>query len=161
MEPNKEKSELFRSVYTQIFIIVIAFIIMCVSSYIFVSSIERKHLVKDAGNMLTIMETELNAMFLEYETFLAGQSETIRKMILAGENLNTISMHIKAITDFMLNDMDHMRDLNNLHGYLYEFGGKYISGKEEEPDNEFIPEEHSWVVSAIEAGGKIVVTENE
>ena len=157
---SKEKSRIISSVYTQMFIIVIAFIIMCVSSYLFVSGIERKHMLKDAENVLTLTESELNAMFLEYETFLTGYSETIRNMILAGENENAISIYKTAIINLMLKDTERTRDLIDIYGYFFLWGGKYMPGKDPDPDNDFNPLEHSWIRSAVEAEGKIVITEN-
>jgi signal transduction histidine kinase/DNA-binding response OmpR family regulator len=134
---------------------------MCVSSYLFVSSIERKHLVKDAENILNLTETEINAIFLEYETFLISYSEIIRNMILAGEGMNTILMHNTAITNLMLKDTERTRDLIDIFGCFYLWEGVHISGKDMHPIHNFDPQEHSWVVSAVEADGKIAITENE
>jgi signal transduction histidine kinase/DNA-binding response OmpR family regulator/HPt (histidine-containing phosphotransfer) domain-containing protein len=134
---------------------------MCVSSFIFVGSIERKHLVKDAENILIITETEINSVFLEYEPFLSGYTETIRNMILWGVEENTIINYKAAIMNLMINDTERMRDTINVHGYFFIWGGTYISGKDQNPDNEYIPQEHSWITSAVEAEGKIVITENE
>jgi signal transduction histidine kinase/CheY-like chemotaxis protein len=156
----KEESGFFSSIYTQI-IIIVAFIIMCVSSFLFVSNIERKHLIKDAENILKITETEVNALFLEYETFLSGFSETIRNMIIWGIDEDTLSRYITAITNLMFEDTERMKDTTDAFGYFFLWGGTYISGSDQNPHDDFNPQEHLWINSAIEAKGKIVITENE
>ena len=161
METNKEKSSLLNSVYTQIFTIIIAFIIMCVSSYLFVSKIERKHLVNDAENILKITETEVNSLFLEYETFLTGYSETIHNMLIWGIDENTLSRYKTAILNIYFKNTERTKDLTDVFGYFFLWGGVYLSGKEQDPPDDFNPYEHTWINSAISAKGQIVITENE
>jgi signal transduction histidine kinase/DNA-binding response OmpR family regulator len=136
---------------------------MCVSSFLFVSNIERKHLIKDAENILKITETEINALFLEYESFLSGYSETIRNMIVWGIDEKTLSRYITAITDLMLREAEteRMKDTTDTFGYFFLWGGKYISGGDQNPHDDFNPQEHLWINSAVSAKGKIVITENE
>ena len=141
------------------FIIVIAFVIMGISSFFFVSRIEHKHLVKDAENALAFTESEIIGNLLEPETFLSGYSETIRSMLLRDENEETISAYMTAITNFLIRDRDRMTGLNTTHGFFYSLGDKYLSGRNWIPPADFKPQDRPWYQAAIDAGGRIVISE--
>jgi len=156
---GSEKTKGTNSVYIQMFIIVIAFVIMGISSFLFASRIEHRHLIKDAGNALSFTETEIIGNLLEPETFLIGYTETIRSMILKGEDEKALTTYILSITNFLVRDRDRMSGLNTTHGYFYKYGGKYISGRNWIPPKDFVVEERPWFQMAIEADGRIALSE--
>jgi len=141
------------------FVVVVAFVIMGVSSFIFASRIEHRHLVKDAENALVFTETELVSNLLEPETFLVGYSETIRSMILKNENETLISSYMTDITDFLLSDKERMTGLNATYGYFFNWNGKYITGRNWTVPADFAPREQPWFQKAINASGKITISE--
>ena len=156
---GSEKTKATNSVYIQMFIIVIAFVIMGISSFLFASRIEHRHLIKDAENALSFTETEIIGNLLEPETFLIGYTETLRSMLLKGEDERTITTYIYTITNFLVKDRDRMSGLNTTHGYFYNFGGKYISGRNWIPPRDFVVEERPWFQIAIDADGRIALSE--
>ena len=141
------------------FVVVIAFVIMGVSSFFFARNIEHKHLKKDAENALAFSEAEIVANLLEPETFLSGYSETIRSMLLRNESEYTISAYMTAITNFLVRDRERMTGLNTTHGYFYTWGGKYINGRYVTPPENFDPQKNYWYQKAIDADGRIAVSE--
>jgi signal transduction histidine kinase/DNA-binding response OmpR family regulator len=141
------------------FIIVIAFIIMGVSSFIFASRIEHRHLIKDAENVLAFTESEIVSNLLEPETFLDGYSETIRSMLIRGENEATLTAYMEAITNFLIRDKERITGLNTTHGYFFTWGGKYLSGRNWEPPKSFSPKDQPWYQRAIDVKGKITLSE--
>ncbi len=140
-------------------IIVIAFIIMGVSSFIFASTIEHKHLIKDAKNALAFTEAEIVSNLLEPETFLEGYSETIRSMLIRGEKEEVLSAYMTSITNFIMKDKERLTGLNATHGYFFTWGGKYISGRKWTPPENFSPNKQPWYQRAIDAKGKITLSE--
>jgi len=154
-----EKSRALNSVYAQMFIIVIAFVIMGISSFLFASRIEHRHLINDAENALAFTESEIISNLLEPETFLSGYSETIRTMLLRGDNANSIASYMSALTGLLIRDRERMIGLNNTHGFFMNFGGVYISGKSPYPSSNFSLEDHPWHPIAIEASGRIIVSD--
>jgi len=152
-----EKSKALNSVYAQMFVIVIAFVIMGISSFFFVSGIERKHLVNDAEQTLDFTEADIEAEIREPATYFSGFSETIRSMLIRNETVETLSLYISALTFFILNDDDHMPAFVNAHGYFYSLGGIYISGRELELPANFNPMETPWYTRAIFMDGKTAV----
>lgn len=139
--------------------IVLAFAIMGVSSFYFVSGIERRHLIKDAENALAFTEAEVITNFLEYETFLSSYSQTIQNMITFGVNEQAVQRYMSEMTDFMLYDNERLEDLSNIHGYFFIWGGRYISGRSQTILPDFIPTDWQWFTDAIEANGNITVSE--
>jgi signal transduction histidine kinase/CheY-like chemotaxis protein/HPt (histidine-containing phosphotransfer) domain-containing protein len=141
------------------FIIVIAFVIMGVTSFIFASRIEHGHMIKEAENALAFTEAEIIANLLEPETFLGGYSETIRSMLIRGENEDVLSAYITTVTNYFVSDKDHMMDLNTTHGYFFTWGGKYLSGRNMILPENFSPKNQPWYQRAIDAKGKITISE--
>jgi len=156
---GSEKTKATNSVYMQMFIIVIAFVIMGISSFLFASRIEHRHLVKDAENALSFTETEIIGNLLEPETFLIGYTETIRSMLLKGEDERALTTYILSITNSLVRDRDRMSGLNTTHGYFYKFGGKYISGRSWIPPKDFVVEERPWFQIAKDADGRVALSE--
>ncbi|MCL2444155.1 MAG: ATP-binding protein, partial [Treponema sp.] len=154
-----EKSRALNSIYTQMLIIVLAFLIMGISSFIFTSRIEHKHLAKEAKNALSFTESELIANLLEPETFLLGYSETIQRMLSRNESENALTAYMTSLTDFIVSDRERMTGLNTTHGYFFTWGGKYLSGRNWIPPDDFSPIEQPWYQIAIDARGKIVISE--
>jgi len=154
-----EKSRAINSVYAQMFIIVIAFVIMGISSFLFASRIEHRHLINDAENALAFTESEIVSNLLEPETFLSGYSETIRTMLLRGDNANSIASYMSSLTGLLIRDKDRMIGLNNTHGFFMSLGGVFISGKNHNPSSRMITDDHPWHPAAVEASGKIIVSD--
>ena len=140
-------------------IIVIAFIIMGVSSFIFASTIEHRHLVKDAENALASTEAEIASNLLEPETFLDGYSETIRSMLIRGEKEEIMSSYMASINNLLIRDKERITSLNTTHGYFFTWGGKYLSGRKWKPPENFSPKDQPWYKSAINAYGRIALSE--
>jgi len=140
-------------------IIVIAFIVMGVSSFIFASTIEHRHLIKDAENALAFTEAEIISNLLEPETFLDGYSETIRSMLMRGEREGIISSYMASITNFLMKDKERMTGLNTTHGYFFTWGGKYLAGRKWTAPENFSPKDQPWYQKAIDANGKITLSE--
>jgi signal transduction histidine kinase/DNA-binding response OmpR family regulator len=152
-----KKLKLINTIYIQMFIVIAAFLIMGISSFLFVSVIEHKHLTHEAETALTHIQSEINTRFLEYETFLSGFSGTVRRMILRGESQNAVDAYMTLITDSLLTDSEHMEDLFNIHGYFFSWGEVYLSGIKRAFPNNF--QEQPWFNADIQYAGKVIVSD--
>jgi signal transduction histidine kinase/CheY-like chemotaxis protein/HPt (histidine-containing phosphotransfer) domain-containing protein len=159
LQPIFDKNRAINSIYIQMFIIVIAFLIMGVSSFFFASSSEHKHLIKEAENTLAFSESEIAANLLEPETFLGGYSESIRGMLIKGEAAYTLTAYMESITSYCFNNNDVMSGLVTTHGYFFTWGGKYITARKNILLEDFLPENQVWYQKAMEAKEKIVISE--
>jgi len=140
------------------FIIVIAFLIMGVSSFFFVSRIENKHLIKESEMALAFTEAEIAANLLEPETFLGGYSETIHSMLLRGETAETLTAYMESVTDYFFGYKEAMTGLVTTHGYFFTWGGKYINARNKNIPEDFSPEDQVWFQKSIDAKGKIIIS---
>jgi signal transduction histidine kinase/DNA-binding response OmpR family regulator len=131
---------------------------MGVSSFIFASRIENTHLIREAENALAFTEAEIAANLLEPETFLDGYSETIRSMLIRGENEQVLLAYMTSITNFIIRDKERITGLIATHGYFFTWGGKYLSGREWTPPENFSPREQLWYQRSIDAKGKITLS---
>ena len=147
------------SIYAQMFVIIIAFIVMGISSFIFASRIEHRHLIKEAEMILAYTETKIISSLLEPETFIIGYSETIRTMLLDNIDESIVSEYMKDITNFLVRDRERMAGLTATHGYFFTWGGKYIVGRNWIPPDNFNPHAALWFQPAIQARGRIVISE--
>jgi signal transduction histidine kinase/DNA-binding response OmpR family regulator len=131
---------------------------MGISSFFFVSNIERKHLIKDAENALAFVESGINSSFLEYETLLLGYSEVARGMLLRGESDIALKPFIINMTNLLTQDKEHVSTFTNAYGYLYSSGGSFISGESDAFPAGFVPQDQPWFKAAVEAKGKIAIS---
>jgi len=142
------------------FIIVIAFVIMGVSSFFFATNIEQKHLIRDAENAIAFTESKINASILEPETFLISFSETLRSMLVRGNvGENTLLTYMTNITDSFVKDEERMTGFTSTHGYFFIWGGKYLTGREMTHPENFNPQNTLWYKAAIEKQGGIAISE--
>jgi len=155
-----DKSKTLNSIYAQMFIIVIAFVIMGISSFIFATNIEQKHLVKDAENAMAFTETKINTTILEPETFLMSFSETLRSMLVRGNvSEDVLLTYMTNITDSLVKDRERMTGFTTTHGYFFIWGGKYLMGREMPNPVNFDPQDALWYKTAIEMNGRIAISE--
>ena len=153
-----EKSRIFNSTSAQMLITIIAFAIMGFSSFFFAANIERKHMINGAKKAIVYTEAEIVATLIEAETFLSGYSEIIRSMIIRGEDEDSIQTYMTSLTNFLLNSRDHITEITNTHGYFYNYG-KYLSGSFWTPPASFTPQNTPWYKGAVEAEGRVSISE--
>jgi signal transduction histidine kinase/DNA-binding response OmpR family regulator len=151
------KIRTFRSLFLQLLFVALAFIIMVLSSSLYVRKMLHNHLNRDAVEMLTQTKLKIEAELVAYENRLATISGTIRGMIIRGINEF-------AVQEYMLDIVDELRQkpdvlaFYDLSGYFETFGGKYLYAPEREIPENYNPTEQLWYKTAVEADGKIVVT---
>jgi signal transduction histidine kinase/DNA-binding response OmpR family regulator len=151
-----EKNKTISSIYAQMLIVIVAFAIMGISSFFFASNTERRHLIKDAEAAIAFAEAEISTNLLEPETFLNSYSETVRSMIMEGTSIETISKFMTEITDYMLNDNERMSGFIGTYGFI---NGTYVSGRNWELPDDYVPQDRPWYQAAIDADGKIAFSD--
>jgi len=143
----------------QVIVVLLAFALMDILSFIFMNNVERKHLVKMTEEAFSFTQANILSDLKEPETILGGIAETIRKMILQGSDFNTVCKYITDITQYIFANEELVSDATEIYGVFDVFGGKYHSGINRTfPDN-FVPQNRPWYKVAIEANGEIGITE--
>jgi signal transduction histidine kinase/CheY-like chemotaxis protein/HPt (histidine-containing phosphotransfer) domain-containing protein len=145
----------------QMLIVFLAFAIMAFVSYLFLSAVERKHLLRDIDGVMMNTQSYIKAELLEPETALGVISETIRDMILDGDDSDRVHDYIVYINGYMKADTnDRMIGVIGCYGIFDAYGGKFLAGnKTYVPPEGFNPENRPWYIAAIDAEGEIGVTQ--
>jgi signal transduction histidine kinase/CheY-like chemotaxis protein len=155
----KIKNLITQPLYAQTLVVALAFVLMVVLSYRFMSDIEHEHMLRDASYAISNTQSRIKADLMEPETFLGGMSETLRLMIMRGDNYDMIKQYITGINRYMSANSQTMTFVIAAYGYFDVFDGQlFVSNTWIQPES-FVIEERPWYKKAIEADGKIGVTD--
>jgi signal transduction histidine kinase/FixJ family two-component response regulator/HPt (histidine-containing phosphotransfer) domain-containing protein len=150
------------SLYAQMLFVALAFALMVIASYIFVSDIERENLRAKVKDAISHTEANIKADMLEPETALAAIAETIHSMILSYEEIETVRGYIHHINEYMQgNEKNRLAGVMGFYGFFDVYGGRYFTERKEDwlPPEGYVLQERPWYQTAVEADGDIGVTE--
>ncbi|MDR2581826.1 MAG: response regulator [Fibromonadaceae bacterium] len=137
-----------------------AFFIMVGVSYLFVSSLEHKHLERNAESIIAYSGEHILSDLREHETALGMISETVREIIINGGNQRRIADYLTKITRYSINRNDSISQVVDIFGSFNTFGGRFLSGIGWEPSEDYIPEERFWHrLAVVNANGSVSITE--
>jgi PAS domain S-box-containing protein len=145
--------------HVQFLLVIAAFAIMVFFSWRFMSDIERKHLINNVNNAMANTQAYIEADLKELETTLSVIAENIRDMILGGEGLDIVNTYIKNITKYMTGSEEMLLYATGIYGFFDKFGGVFCSGIGWTPPDDYVPESRPWYKAAVDAGGKIGITD--
>ncbi|MCL2255104.1 MAG: ATP-binding protein [Lachnospiraceae bacterium] len=143
----------------QVIIVILAFFLMVVSSYLYTSRIENDHLVSNAKSTLAGAQSFIEADLLEASTTLAGIAEAIRHMILNDNDYESIQIFLTDLTGYMQDEDDRMSYMMGAYGVFDCFGGQFHAGNGWVPADDYVPQNRPWYEAAISAQGEVGVTE--
>jgi signal transduction histidine kinase/CheY-like chemotaxis protein len=168
--------------YLQVLLILVAFVLMVLLSYVYVSNVEHKNLLNNAENALKNTQIHIEADLREMEMSLTVISETIQDMIVDGNGASTILRYMTKMSERLIADERVASSLSAIYGYFDgEFvfgdggfiansetlsdgmfisdGGIFISGVGWKPPSDFKPKSRPWYDVAIESDGEVGMTE--
>jgi len=146
-------------VSAQLVFVFIAFAVMVMASYVLVGDIERGHLKNDTENAIAYTEANIIADLQEPQTTLSTIAETIRIMILDGNTFDKVASYIKHVTDYMLAGDQRISYATGVYGVFDAFDGKFCIGIDWTPPDDYAPASRPWYKAAVEANGKVGMTE--
>jgi len=159
---SKTKTWVNSSLYAQMLFVALAFALMVIASYIFVSNIERNNLRAKVKDVISYTEANIKADMLEPETALAAIAETIHSMVMSNENVEKVQAYIHHINNYMQdNEENRLAGVMGFYGFFDVFGNKYFTEKKEAwiPPEGYVLRERPWYRAAVEADGDIGITE--
>src|SRR5215469_15204012 len=115
-----------RTLFLQLLFVFLAFVLMVVSSSLFVRNMLRHHLRRDALDILLQTRLKIEAEFTEPQTALIAISETIRSMIINGYKADEVFAIMKKLGDEMSKKPDGFT-FDGLFGYFEAFDGLYMT----------------------------------
>jgi DNA-binding CsgD family transcriptional regulator len=140
-------------------IITFAFALLVFLCSYFMGSIERRHIRNDAKSALDTTELNIISGIDELEKLLNYIAETVRIMIIRGDNFEKVAKYLTDITDYLFDDEELRKFTSGVHGYFDIFGGKLHDGNGWQPYDGYAPADRPWYKTAVEASGETAVTE--
>jgi len=158
---RKTRFRTTRSLYAQVLVVILAFTLMVVSSYLIMSDSEKVQLRKDVKDAVLYTEEQIKADLLEPETILGGISETIRVMIVRGDSSERVREYLLDINDYMrAGDEKRMAGVIGFYGVFDVYGGEFLHGMSDwELPEGFNLTNRLWYTAAVEADGAVIITE--
>jgi signal transduction histidine kinase/DNA-binding response OmpR family regulator len=145
--------------HMQLLVVIAAFALMVFFSYRFMSGIERKHLLNNVNSAIANTQAYIDADLKEPETTLSVIAENIRDMIIGGEGFNIVSTYITNITRYMAVNERLMSYATGVYGIFDCFDGKFWTGIDWIPPDDYVPESRPWYKAAVASDGKVGITE--
>ena len=146
-----------RALFIQLLYVTLAFVLMVVSSSVFVRNMLQDHLSKQAMDTLLQTKVEIEAELVEPKTALAIISNTVKNMILRNSSVEEVEKYLIETGAEIQNKKDGFQ-FNRIFGYFESFGGKFLYSEELDGDTDFDPQRSFWYETADKAEGNIAVT---
>jgi len=158
---SKTKAWVKSLLYAQMLFVALAFALMVIASYSFVSNIERENLRAKVKDAISYTEANIKADMLEPETALASVAETIRNMILKGNDSETVREYIQHINTYMQdNEGKRLFGINGFYGFFDVYGGRFITGERNWiPPEDYVVQDRPWYEIAVQANGDVGFTQ--
>ena len=147
--------------YAYVFLVLLAFTLMVISSYFFVSITENKHLKRSADNAILYTEASIQSDMQGLETLLGVVSETIGDMIVNGGSSDAINEYIAFINNYVeAGSGRRLHGATGIFGVFDVFDGLMLIGYESwMPPKDYYQTDRPWYTKAVKAAGEISITD--
>jgi len=145
--------------YAQVLVVWAAFAIMVITCYFYMSNNERGSLKQEAEEALSFAQAYIESELLEPETMMGSFTQTIRRMILRGDDAATVHDYMKEILEFTTSNERRLWGYGGAYGFFDTLnGGTYIDSLDRALPEGYVPEERPWYKAAILANGEVTYT---
>jgi signal transduction histidine kinase len=147
-----------RPLFIQVLFTVFAFFLMVVLSYSFMGKTMRANLVNDVKGLFNSIENQIKFDLLEPETMLYDFAQTVRSMILYGDDAERLQGYTVEISNHIRIKKDGI--FCGFYGYIEKFEGGpvFINGLNMSQPGYYSPRDRPWYRAAIMARNGIVET---
>jgi len=149
-----------RPIHLQMLFTIFTFFLMVILSYNFVAGIVRNNLVRNTESVLDFVEAQIKSDLLESQAILGSFGQTIRDMLLNGEDVVRMNNYANNILSFLQARENIALDINKLYAYIERLPGGpvFFNGIDIVPPGGFSPADHLWYRLARARGDSIVET---
>ena len=159
-DSTKKKIRPKRLLYLQLIFAALAFFAMVLLSYLFMRDTVQRHLMQNAESVLFSVREHIDIELNEPRMNLAALAQTVRHMILRGDDRERIQTYFNDISEHMLYGGQRHSSFNGLFGYINTVPDGQVlieCSQWVRPDNSDY-ESHLWYRNAMAAGGEIADT---
>jgi PAS domain S-box-containing protein len=140
-----------RVLYIQVLFAVLAFLLMVLIFYIFMSENTRQNILRNTESLLDYEEYQIHSKLLESQITLTGYSRTIRSMILHGDTAVELQKYIGDLASYIARSQVYNSSINKLYAYIETMPGGPVYITESALDYNFDPLQSYWYKEAVEA----------
>ncbi|MDR2718563.1 MAG: response regulator [Treponema sp.] len=143
------------SLYAQLLFVVLAFVIMVVSSCLYVSNMLKKNLQSKAEETFFHLEALVTATLTEPRTAIRAVSNSIRSMILDGDSDENVYNYMRVAANDLRTKTDGFV-FDGLYGHFNIFGNVYFTTSTDwvVPEN-YDATTRPWYTAAVAANGEV------
>ena len=148
------------SLFLQILFTLLAFSAMASLSYIFMHNTVHNSLVRNAGSIMAFARNQMEASLQDSRATMNGFSQTVRRMILHGDDADAVQLYIDEISEYLRSNGSYTFDTSGFFGYFETFPGGPVfkNGNYWEAPENYDPTQRPWYKLAVAAGGEIIET---
>jgi len=145
--------------HVQVLSVLLAFALMVILSYNYMSNIEHRHLLNYVDNTFIHTQAQIEADLMEPEIAFGLVAENLRNMILREFPVENIQAYLIDTTRYMTTFGRLVENTSGVYGYFDVFDGLFLTGINWEGPEYFDPHDRPWYKAAVEANGEIAITE--
>jgi signal transduction histidine kinase/CheY-like chemotaxis protein len=149
-----------RPLYMQLLFTVMAFLLMAVLSYVFVTKIVKDDMVRNVESLLDFAETQIDSELTEVRMILDSYAQTVRGMILRGDDAGKLQDYTNDISGYFRENGNNRLNIDGLYGFIENFSGRdvFLNGFAQPPPDGYSPSDRPWYRTSFNTGGEIVET---
>jgi len=148
--------KLSRKNYRQISFVFLAFLIMVLVSYFYVSDIVRKQLFAIGEETMNTTQMAVSSSLSETKLIFANTMQTVEKMLYTDKTNQEILEFLIETNGYFKAEQSSLPDFMKVYGYIR---GEFLDGSGWVPPSDYDPTKRPWYISAHQNGGGIVFSE--
>ncbi len=157
-KPERRRKESL-SLLSKVVFVFMVFAMMVAVSCIYVNGMLSDHLDNDAMGTLIEMSSQMDDEFSEARSLLTVIAQTVRGMVVAGEDEDTVLGYMDGISRYLEQNPSDSFQFTNIISYFEAFDGKLYSTMHWNPPEGYDPTVRPWFQTAVAAEGEVAFTD--
>jgi len=155
---DQQKSE--GGLFRQLLFTALAFLAMIVFSYVLVRGVISKNLSRNAENVFSLAQIQVENDLNNPKMYLAGFSRTVRTSVMRGVDKAVLEEYFTDLSHHLLSDSQQLTGFEGLSGYFHNMPGGplFIETFDWELPEDYDPTARPWYLNAVAAHGGIAET---
>lgn len=148
--------KLIKANYLQVLFVAVAFLLMVLISYLYVSHIVREQILQIGEETMNTIEVSVTGSLSEAKLTFAGISQTLDTMNFSGNANEDLLDYLTSVNIYYSGEQSPLPDFMKIYGYIRE---EWIDGSGWVPPEGYDPTSRPWYTGAVENAGKVFFSE--